>query len=277
MAGGRLSEEPRALVEQLADRGYVSLRLPASAGGALKVLHLEAARFFSCEESSKSRHMSGDFNFGFRPFGRQYSVTPDRPDMNESFAYWADAPETIPRHDEIPGFITALSAYWRAVSAVADQVLVEIARRLGSTVRVDFEESSYIEINSYFEEETRLLLQDRHEDGHLLTILNSNEAGLEVEVDGTMTRVDFDDDELVIMPGSLLTDMTGGWIRPLFHQVRNHRRPNRQSVLFLVNPSLRGTIEPFVSNDCNRGVDIAERARSNGQGFGLPQAPELHG
>jgi isopenicillin N synthase-like dioxygenase len=268
-------DDAAALVEQLATLGYARLNLAGEAMRKLATLHVEADRFFSFDAAIKAEHTSSDFNFGFRPFGRQYSIAPDRLDLNESFTYRADTPEKIPGHERIASFVSALSDYWRVVAGIADSVLAETAQRLSSTSSVDFEHSSYIEINSYLETDERDLLQDRHEDGHLLTILTANAPGLEVELElaGGMTPVEFGQGELMLMPGSLLSDMTGAWISPLFHQVRNLGCPSRRSVLFLVDPPVEGSVMPFVVNETNRGLDIAERARTNSRNFGLPDAP----
>jgi isopenicillin N synthase-like dioxygenase len=75
------------------------------------------------------------------------------------------------------------------------------------------------------------------------------------------------------MPGSLLTAMTGGEIRPLYHQVRNFGLPRRCSILLLVNPPIDQPTAPFVSNGLNRDVDVARLAREGGQMFGLPDVP----
>ncbi len=45
-------------------------------------------------------------------------------------------------------------------------------------------------------------------------------------------------DEVVIMPGSVLTALSGGKIAPLYHQVRNHGLDDRQSIMYFVNPEI---------------------------------------
>lgn len=273
-SGINRDERDADLVERLRSDGYARLRLLPDEEALLSDLHTEARNFFASPDSAKRQHMRGDFNFGFRPYGRQYSITPERPDMNESFAYWADDPTLIEKSEEIQSFISALRNYWALVESVAQGVIAECARRLNAApTALDLRTSSYIEINSYIEAPDRELLQDRHEDGHLLTILNATGPGLEVEVSEHMEPVGFTSSDLVLMPGSLLTDLTGGWIPPLFHQVRNHGLAERQSILFLVNPSTGAPLAPFRVTEENAGVDIAERARINGHAFGLPDAP----
>lgn len=266
---------PRDEAGQLLEEGFARTVLTRSDAEALTALHREAAGFFSLPEGAKRAHGSADFNFGFRPFGRQYSITPDRPDLNESFTYWGDAPAMIPEAARIGTFVAALHDYWGVVARVADAALRGLARALSADGSIAFAGASYIEINAYFRTDERELLQDRHEDGHLLTVITSDGPGLEIERPEEMEPVDFAETELGIMPGSLLTDLTGGRIAPLYHQVRNHGLPSRQSILFLVNPPLDRPMPPWIMTEANRGVDVAERARTNGQSFGLPEAPVL--
>ena len=87
----------------------------------------EIFMLYARSDTEKRTYGSEDFNFGFRPYGRQYSVTPDRPDMNESFTYWADNPETIPRHGEIASFVSALRAYRTTVAEAAEAISAQLA------------------------------------------------------------------------------------------------------------------------------------------------------
>lgn len=261
--------------ESLLDVGYARVRLANAEHNSLVRVTEEAARFFARDESEKRAYGSADFNFGFRPFGRQYSVTPDRPDMNESFTYWADNPEMIPRNSEIVPLVSALRAYSATVAELTAAVLDQLAVHFSYPSVLKFSRASYLEINWYLETSDRTLLQDRHEDGHLMTLVTSDGPGLEIEADGQMRPVSFKDGELLIMPCSLLSDMTGGAVAPLYHQVRNHYLHRRMTALYFVNPHLDAPVEPYVVTDYNRGVDIIARARTNGAMFGLPETPVI--
>jgi hypothetical protein len=70
---------------------------------------------------------------------------------------------------------------------------------------------------------------------------------LELLVAGKFVTADIRDDELLVLPGSLLTLLTGGVVPPLYHRVRNNRQIKiRQSLLYFVNPSLGVTEESVV-------------------------------
>jgi isopenicillin N synthase-like dioxygenase len=261
--------------EALVGVGYARVQITGHQRGTLARVRAEAARFFGRSDAEKRAYGSEDFNFGFRPYGRQYSIAPDRPDMNESFTFWGEDPVTIPRHHEIGTFADALRAYRATAAELAEAILGQLAAHFSCPSVLSFGSASYLEINWYLQAGDRSLLQDRHEDGHLLTLVTSDGPGLEIDVGGQMQPVSFQRGDLLAMPGSLLTDMTGGAVPPLFHQVRNHHLRRRMSVLYLVNPQLDNPVEPYVVTDYNRGVDIARRARTNGAMFGLPKAPVL--
>ena len=264
----------RRIVQQLETLGYARVRLREADASALLRLREEACRFFRAPASMKRATECPEFQFGYRPFGRQYSVEPGRPDLNESFTYWGDDPSRIRGHHLVQGFTDALHNAWAAMTHVTALTLDGLAERFDYTERLEFRSTSYIETNWYFADQERDLLQDRHEDGHLLTVLNSNRKGLELELEGAMTPIVHRPDEVVLMPGSLLEHMTGGWVPARYHQVRNHRLPARTTLLFLANPPFEGRVAPYVVTADNANVDIAELARSNGQSFGLPRAPE---
>jgi isopenicillin N synthase-like dioxygenase len=262
-------------VEAILSDGYASVLLSGPERDSLVGVRKAAAEFFGLGDALKLRHGSDDFNFGFRPFGRQFSVTPDRPDMCESFAYWSDDPELIPHQDEIGRFISALRAYRATVAELTAGILDELAAHYSYPSAIEFQPASYLEINWYMNDPGRDLLQDRHEDGHLLSFVAPDRPGLEIEVNGQMQAPSLRDGEVVIMPGSLLTSMTGGAVAPMYHQVRNHHFPERTTVLYFVNTPFQGSVDPYVVSDFNRGVDIVQASRDNCTLYGKSEPPVL--
>jgi len=261
-------------VQDLVEQGRSIVTLGRRETEAMKILYQESERFFRLPFEAKASHQSSDFNFGYRPFGRQYSVSPDKPDMNESFTFWRGDRNTVARNGRLNKFMSALEHYQRIVSQVSGAVLDALAEHFSTRNSVRFYRSSYIEINYYLPTAHRHLLQDRHEDGHLLTLLVTDGAGLEVECDGVMTPVGLGANQLLIMPGSLLTALTGGLTPPLYHQVRNQHLAQRISMMYFVNPQADERINPYVQNDGNRELDIAALARANPLVFGLPEPPK---
>jgi isopenicillin N synthase-like dioxygenase len=271
------SSHDRTIVDQIFKTGFAKIKLKVNDSDTISYLMEQARTYFVQDEAIKRRHSCPEFHFGFRPFGRQYSSSPDRLDMNESFTYWSDDHTLIPGHETIGGFTSALHSGWRVMVDLASSLMADIARRFTYHRYIDFKRASYIEVNWYLDDSSRDLLQYRHEDGHFLTLVTADGPGLEIELDGAMVPVEFAPDEVLVMPGSLLTAMTGGRIPPLYHQVRNHHLPARCAILFLLNPPFDEKIEPFVRNDQNKNFDIAALAQTNGKEFGLPAAPIMPG
>jgi len=261
--------------KELLAAGYARVQLTGRERDSLVAVRAAASEFFGRPEAEKRLHGSDDFIFGFRPYGRQFSITPDRPDMCESFTYWSDDPSLIPGNNELLPFVGALRAYRATMADLTGSILDQLAAHYSYQSALDFGPASYIEINWYIEDSDRDLLQDRHEDGHLLSMVVPDRPGLEIEVDGQMRAEAFEEGELLIMPGSLLTSMTGGAVPPLYHQVRNHHFTQRLTVLYFVNTPLHGSVDPYQVTDCNRDVDIVQVARANCTFYGKPDPPVL--
>ncbi len=103
----------------------------------------------------------------------------------------------------------------------------------------------------------------------------TNAPGLEIEVDGAFVPAEIGESEILVMPGSLLSLMTGDRVKPLFHRVRNTRRADpRSSLLYFVNPEIDQPLAPWIANASNAGIDIIERANSAPRKFGLPSLAE---
>jgi isopenicillin N synthase-like dioxygenase len=256
--------------DSLVATGYARVQLSPGGIAALSDLRVAAAGFFARDESWKREHGDEPGLFGFRPYGMQFSDDPSLKDECESFAYWADRMELIPRHEDLSEFAAALSSYWAVAAELTAGVLAGLAAHYGYQTVLDTGPASYVEINSYGQPTDRDFLQTRHEDGHLITLVVPNKRGLEVEIDGEMCPEQAGPGEVLIMPGSLLTSMTGGEIPPLYHRVRNFRDPGRLTVLFFVNTPFHGQVGPYVLNDTNAGVDMAALAREKCTLFGKP-------
>ncbi|MGH8860072.1 MAG: 2-oxoglutarate and iron-dependent oxygenase domain-containing protein, partial [Jatrophihabitantaceae bacterium] len=84
---------PNTAVAQAAadiiDQGFAVVRLSDLDTDRLRTAIATANRFFRRPLEDKIAHGSTDHNYGYRPFGIEYSVTPDRPDMNECFTVWS--------------------------------------------------------------------------------------------------------------------------------------------------------------------------------------------
>src|SRR5262249_27776730 len=161
-------------------------------------------QFFGRPVGEKERYAAADFNFGYRPLGREFSVSAERPDLNDCFTLWHDRLDLIPNSAEIAELTEALLA-WRAyLSAIVTGTVGEVAAQLGGHKAPPFEAASYLQVNNYVVADSdRDLLQDKHEDGHLVTVIHTTAPGLELWLNGEACPVQTATGEVLLMPGSV--------------------------------------------------------------------------
>jgi isopenicillin N synthase-like dioxygenase len=256
------------IADQLATRGHGRIDLGPAERAALDAVRAQAARFFAFPDARKRRHGDADGLNGWRPYGMQFSHDPALPDECESFAFWSGRADLVPMHAGIRSFTAALGEWWLVAMEIAEEIKGQFARRYSYPRALAVGPSSYIEVNSYDARSDRELLQTRHEDGHLVSLIVPDRPGLEIEEDGRMRPALTREGQMLVMPGSLLTAMTGGEIPPLYHQVRNHRHPQRTTVLAFVNTPFHGDYPPY--RDVGQDVSMAELSREKCAMFGKP-------
>lgn len=156
------------------------------------------------------------------------------------------------------------------VREVVDDVGRRFARAYGGTILDG--SGVHAQVNySRPEELDRDFLLDEHEDGHLVTLVNASADGLEIKVGEDWHPLSPKAGHVLVMPGSLLSLMTGGALQPLYHRVRNLRAPaERLSVMIFVNPDLTRPLPPWVGGDGAGTLDVLEVACRNPLMFGLP-------
>ena len=265
----------RLLLEELLARGHAKLKISHETRHQIDHTFSIAREYFATPFPEKSSFALPQFVEGYREIGLEYSQVKERPDLTESFSLWnrnrahteaAGWTRSCPIHQELRRTIDDLSTY------VADLFQSAADKWAPGTVGPRFQRASYIQVN-YYEpaQHRRDMLQDGHEDGHLITLVTANSPGLEIQIDGTYVPTEIGPDEMLIMPGSLLTLMTGGAIPPLFHQVKNSRRKEaRYSMMFFVNPEGNQVLEPWIRNETNRHADVIAEANALPLKFGLP-------
>ena len=268
------------VVEQAArdilDTGYALVKLSELDAGNLHNAIATAVDFFKRPDAEKRAHGSSDHNYGYRPFGIEYSMTPERPDMNECFTLWSSRLDLIPHADGIAD-LTAAFLDWRdSVAPLVTAILDEVARAFGVPTAPEFEKASYLQINYCLPAPAeREYLQDKHEDGHMVTVLHATAPGLEIYVNDEVKPMLPAADEIVIMPGSVLTALSGGKIPPLYHQVRNHGLADRQSIMYFVNPEIDEPLFGWLDSPEGERVDIREHVQNAPSMFGLPPVEAL--
>ena len=258
------------------DQGYAVVKLGDIDAAHLRNALSTAVAFFQRPEADKRKHGSDDHNYGYRPFGVEYSISPERPDMNECFTVWSSRLDLIPNAGEI-GPLTDAFLDWRdSLAPLVAAILADVATQCGGQSAPDFEKASYLQINYCLPTPPeRDLLQDKHEDGHMVTVLHATAPGLEIYAGDVVKPMLPDSDEIVIMPGSVLTALSGGRIQPLYHQVRNHGLDDRQSLMYFVNPEIDEPLYAWGAETDAEPVDIRDHVRNAPSMFGLPPVEAL--
>lgn len=256
-----------AAAQSLIYRGFALLKDEAALMPMVRTALLEAQGFFDQENGAKLAAATPSRLEGYRPIGNEFSETPEQPDLCESFSVWTwnAADDQVRAWSVRNGLHAAMTLALTGFASVANGVLEALRRHVNPDGQeLDVSEASYLQINHYRPRDfDREFLQETHEDGHVLTIHKATASGLEIRSGGRFMAQKAADDEFLLLPGSLLTLITGGLVPPLFHRVRNdHSSAVRQSFLYFVNPSMVDETRPWIENDSNRDVSIRSVALS---------------
>jgi isopenicillin N synthase-like dioxygenase len=267
---------PAALVDQLFSKGHATLHLGPDECLALSKTKQEASAFFRLDAHEKASESYSDLHLGYRGSGIEYSASPDRPDLNECLSYSSCSQAAVRRPSAAGCFYAASAALCDVLDTMAQQLLSVVRDHYGKQKLLpDTSNGSWLQTNYYHPSaELRTELQDKHEDGHLLTLWNSEQPGMEIFPGESKTAMPIvlPPDQMLILPGSLLTLLTGGDINPLYHQVsRTSTLAERISVMYFVNPSSDCPLYAYNPRPGEELIDIAMLGARNPTMFGLPK------
>jgi isopenicillin N synthase-like dioxygenase len=260
-----------SVLDQVMHQGYALVRLDETETGHLAAVYQGVLAFFAQDVADKARHGVPNRSTGYRPYAYAHAGDPDRPDHNDSYLFWGRDRKLPGHHEEMKPLLDMLEDYRRVAARITHEVIEELRAHYGYSHELPFERGSVLQINSFATPTEDELLQQAHEDAVFLTVIWTSAEGLEGVRDGELLPFTFAPDEVLVMPGSVMTAMTGGEIPPFHHQVRNHRTLGRKSVMYFVSPDPSWAIEPFVANESNRGTDIRQLVIGNPQTFGLAE------
>lgn len=260
-------EELRDTVLSLITHGYAIVKMTSMA---------QRAVWSALDEISRTpEDMRADFCFpdrtdGFLPKGGEHAKYTDNVDLCDRFCYWHKHRSLHTGHP----FVEAL-AYQNI--AKSETELSSFAQRLIDGLwdffrnddHVSIRDSSYLQLCLYessYHEDGRTYLQDRHEDGHLITLIKPTRDGLVIFLNDREVSVHLADDEVIVITGSLLTMLSDGRIPTMYHAVRKPKMElARSSLVYFAIPDLRHSYTTLLGKD---RINIAEFADESHRAFG---------
>lgn len=272
---------PGKILSEFKENGYARVKLTSKRANLLKNLYEQTMLFSRKEPIHKKEHSSAKGNNGYRPLGAAHAGDPNQVDWNDSFIYWGQEADPIPNANKIAGLIAALDAFKTLVAKpIMGRLVAELANYYDKPSHRSFifDSASLLQFNSFHVPSERELLQTRHEDGVVATVIWTSAPGLEVFHKNDLIPLTPGPDEVFVMPGGILEVMTGGEFPPLFHLARNVRLvrpgqydPERKSIMYFSNFDPRKqSLEPYICNQRNEGVDLSSLINSSPDMFGLP-------
>jgi isopenicillin N synthase-like dioxygenase len=270
-----MSELQKA-AEVLINDGYHFLPLDNEARAALSATLHAGYEFFRSPLDEKLKNTLLE-DCGYRPWGVEYSRSPEEPDQMESFTATA-------RDIDTSGLGTekgrSLYRQMRKTIAVLEPIAESLAIALARKVAADadtsqlagaFHEWTCLQLNySRPAENATRLINAPHEDGNLVTLGVSDGPGLEIQTpEGSFLPVRRPEGTIVVMPGEIARLLSGGMVRPLFHQVRPDPGVAERLALLYFGDIDPARCEPWVQNEVNQDIDIGAISRANSARFGL--------
>ena len=263
--------------QELIDQGYSILTTPVHLQkdfwGAIEL-------YSTIPNFSKNEFSYPDKTDGFMPFGMEYANSTNNVDLCERFCY-RDKYRSDHRHHPFSDhqFYRHVVDFESGISAIAERVLEHIMQQFSVAEPIETRSSSYLQFCSYnkeYRKNDREYLQDRHEDGHLITFVKASRDGLVIFPNGERQRVKLADDEIIVFTGSLLTELSDGKIPYMDHAVLNPVvHVERASIVYFVIPELKRKYTSFIER---RNLDLEKIANENHESFGnVPFTMETEG
>jgi hypothetical protein len=253
--------------KELIDQGYSILTIPVHLQqdfwGAIEL-------YSSIPNPCKDAFSYPDKTDGFMPFGMEYANSTNNVDLCERFCY-RDKYRSDHRYHSFSDhqFYRHVVGFESGISAIAEQILENIMQKFSVAEPIEIRSSSYLQFCSYnkeYRKNDREYLQDRHEDGHLITFVKASRDGLVIFPDGERQRVKLADDEIIVFTGSLLTELSDGKIPYMDHAVLNPAvHVERSSIVYFVIPELKRKYTSFIER---RNLDLEKIANKNHESFG---------
>lgn len=207
---------------------------------------------------------------GFFPFGAEYSNIKDQPDLCERFCYWpVHASKRRSFEFTQSTFFAAVATFEQRISEVAQELMDGICDEFGAARLAPFRSASYVQLCVYgaqLNASERQFAQDPHEDGHMLSFIKPSRDGLVLVRGSSLEPVRLLENEVAILAGSLLTELSDYAIPAAYHAVLASQKPiARSSLIYFANPSPEHALTGFFRQ---RPIDLTGAANVRHTGFG---------
>jgi isopenicillin N synthase-like dioxygenase len=263
----------------LTNDGFLRFNAFETTTRAMQNAFRAAEQFFQLPINEKMRNRLPN-DTGYRPYGIEYSQAAERPDQVESFTVSHRVPNSASqlRTDEAKALSEEMLVLFDLFEHIAEQIIVGLAFKLSNDTLAEklcgaFRSWSLLQLNSSHPVGSSSdYINDLHEDGCLLTLMSNTGPGLEVlSSDNTFTPITTASGELLLVPGEILSLLSGGEIRPLYHRVRLAPDDNRRMAMLFFGDIDPRLCQPWKLNHTNMNVDIGDRVLKNSKRYGLTE------
>jgi isopenicillin N synthase-like dioxygenase len=270
-----------AAVESLKSQGFLLVRISEELRNQLDRTFIAGGDFFRGTLDSKSvNRLPRDA--GYRPFGVEYSSSPDRPDKMESFTVGSRSYEDVKILPAGSARKLGEEMCWisEALEGIAERLMTALRRWYQQGDKTDhgkgsFHQWSILQMNYARPVEVdEQYINDLHEDGCLFTVASIPSPGLEIKTGNrSFAPLTTAHDELLIMPGEILWLLSGGDIAPCYHRVRSvPYLVDRMSLLMFADIDPRLCLA-WIHSEVNQQMDIGAKVLKNSARFGLEEWP----
>ena len=135
------------------------------------------------------------------------------------------------------------------MSQMAAAIMQEICAAFDAQPLESMRTASYLQLCAYSAKEqasTRRFAQNPHEDGHLLSFIKPNRDGLVLVKGSAIEPVRLLENEMAVLSGSLLTELSDQAIPASYHAVLTPPHTvQRSSLIYFANPNVNQKLVGF--------------------------------
>ncbi len=260
------------IIKDFETKGYSNIPISKEYQERITSFHRISKRFFSSGQAPTDV-LSSNFISGYRDIGTEYSQHPSRMDLMKAISLPVKSLKKVAK---------GLSNEFESSFNATGSLFFELAEELTSALNKKYGDAlnaiscststSFFQVSFYEPHlHERDTLQDTHEDGNLFTLVWGSAPSLEIVKNDYTVPIDFQKNEIYLMPGRILSLLTGNKIQACDHVVKCHNHQlYRVSFMCFVNPSIHKSIKPWIHNDYNSEKNINEEIQFHSTKFGLP-------